>query len=662
MTNSARRAARPAGSAHIVFIAWVAVLFHGAAHPALPRGVEDVPAASPASQQSSGPTEATESQDIIWSLPLVRLGGTVSYGLGRDSSNEINNMHSGLTTTLNATTSTFIWQPWFARLNAGLGFTKTSNNSGSDVPDTDSNSENVIVTGSGQLSVLSQSKFPFEAHFARDNNRVNSNLAGSSSDSSQRYGFTQRHYRPEGDAMFGWDRSRQSSADFGDGVQDSLQLQVSHRLESHQLQLQGNRSTNRQEITDEQASQDNLSVQDNYTPDPNLSVVSMANLSRSELHLQQGNNATRVLQLGSNAFWRGEEEPVTVNGGVRVMALGADQNGYGAVGDATGSRFFTTNANAGVSYDYSRFTRLNAAFNVNSTDNGGVSSTQTSQSVGASYQPDGIEFGAARYNWGTSANASNQSGSDHSERALVLQISHSLSQSFKLDDGSTISADVNQGLSANAINRSTVSETDAPSSSHRQLTHGGSLSWDLSQLAGAALIRLSASDSRALEGNQAYFQMINFQASSTLPMSGYSSWTGALTIQAVRQGQNANGGNTQTEEGVMTSSNGSLSYQTQRVFGIRNLRFGSDLRLNLQSQQSQQSQQSYLSQFESRTQQEAAAWLNRLDYSIGRTQLRLNTMVSRTLAIRRGGGLAGDGVMQTNRSINFTVSRSFGLF
>jgi hypothetical protein len=662
MTNSARRAARPAGSAHVVFIAWVAVLFHGAAHPALPSGLEDAPVASPAVQQNNVPAEVADSQNIIWSLPLVRLGGTVSYGLGRDSSNEINNMHSGLTTTLNASTSTFIWQPWFARLNAGLGFTKTSNNSGSDVPDTDSNSENVIVTGSGQLSVLSQSKFPFEAHFDRSNNRVDSNLAGSSSDSSQRYGFTQRHYRPEGEAMFGWDRNRQSSADFGDGVQDSLQLQATHRLENHQLQLQGNRSTNRQEVTDEQASQDNLSVQDNYTPDPSLSVVSVANISRSELHLQQGNNATRMVQLGSNAFWRGDEQPVSVNGGVRVMALGADQNGYGSVGDSAGSRFVTANANAGVSYDYSQFTRLNAAFNANSTDNGGVSSTQTSQSVGASYQPEGIDFGPARYNWGTSANASNQIGSDHSERALVLQISHSLSQSFKLDGGSTISADVNQGLSANATSSSTVTETEVPSSSHRQLTHGGSLSWDLSQLAGAALLRLSASDSRALDGNQAYFQLVNFQASSTLPMNGYSSWTGALTIQAVRQGQNANGANTQSEEGVMTSSNGSLSYQTQRVFGIRNLRFGSDVRLNLQSQQSQQSQQSYLSQFESRTDQEAAAWLNRLDYTIGRTQLRLNTMVSRSLATRRGGGLAGDGVMQTNRSINFTVSRSFGLF
>lgn len=640
--------------------AWLAILFHGAAQAALPSNTEEAPAMVlvPVSKGSD------DDQASSWSLPPVRLGGSVSYNVSRQSFDGINYMQSGLMTTMKARTDTHIWQPWFARLSGTLGFSKSTDSSQNGA--IESSGANVMVTGNGQLSVLSQSKFPFEAHFERNDNRVSSDLALANGYASRRYGFSQRYYRPEGEAMLGWDRNTQTGAESGSDLQDSLLLQMSNRLENHQLQFNGSHATNRRKLTGESAKQDNFSLLDNYDPDPSVSVMSMANVSSSDLHLKQGDNTSRTTQLSSNLFWRPVDQKTTVNAGARLISLASDGTGYANFGDTQGTRALALNANVGVNYEYNRFTRINAGMNVSSVENKGVKSTHTIETLGVSYQPDDIDLRAARYNWGGSANAYNRSGGDDSESNLVLQINHRLSRSFTLEGGSIISLDAGQSFSTSTNSgnsNSTTQTTLAQPMATQQLTQNGSISWDLSRQTGAALIRMSASDSRALDGNQEYFQLINFQASSSLPTSGFSSWTGNLTYQAARQGNGNSDANPASNGGTVRSASGALNFQNRRLFGVRNLRFGSDIRLNIQSQQSQQSQQL---QLESRTNQEAAAWSNSIDYSIGRTLLRFNAMVSRNSAGKNNTNATGvtgpEDARKINRSVNFTVSRSFGMF
>lgn len=646
----ADRSARPAGVAPGGLMTLLALLCQSPAQAALPPA-----AATPAQQPApaaSATTPADDNTGMTWFLPPVRFGGSVSYNVRRDMSGDQTSTQSGLTTTLNASTNTYIWQPWFARVNGALGFTVATDSSGSSEA-AERSSKNVIVTGSGQLSVLSQSKFPFEAHFQRSDNRVSSDLALANGYASQRYGFSQRYYRPEGDAMIGWDRSTQTSADAGRDLQDSLQLRLSHRLEHHQLQLNGDRTTNKHEKTGERAVQNNLALQHSYTPDPSISVESLANISRSDNRLQQGSNDSRLLQLSSNAFWRPSGQPMTVTGGVRMFALETDSAGVAVNGNPVGARLFNANANLGVNYEFNRFTRLNAAANVNMSDNRGKKSTSTNQSVGVSYQPEAIEWGAFRYNWGTSANGSNRTGGQESERQLTLQFSHSLSRSFKLAGGSTVAVDASQSVSATA---SSVAPGSEPAAT-KQLTHNGSVSWDIPQASGSSLMRLSVSDSRALDGRQEYFQLINFQASGNRPTGSYSSWTGNLTLQATRQGRGQGlHGSTEPDKGFVTSSGGSISYQHQRLFGYRRLRFGSDLRLNSDA---------LLPLFGSAQVQELAAWENRLDYFIGRTQLRLNFLISSssspTSSVDPLSGVENtQKVRKLNKSIMFSITRSFG--
>jgi hypothetical protein len=670
-------------SAHLVkhvaiapalFMALTALLWPGVGRAALPPGSADVPAqngetkitgnAVPASTTTA---ESENRQENTWALPPVRFNGSVSYDLRRDSFEGHSSTQKGLTTTVNASTQTFLWQPWFAQLTGNVSLTMSrlnSDNNATDISNSNS-SRSLILTGGGQLSILPLSHFPFEAHFERNDSRVSNELAIANGYASQRYGFTQHYTRPQGDSIIGWDRNTQNSARSGRDQQDTWQLNASENLETQRFQLIGNRTLNRHENTGESAVQNNLTLQHSYTPNPSLSLESMGNISQAGYHLEQGDNNTRITQLSSLSFWRPADQPITVTGGARLFTLAANTSGIAVDNTSDSIRTRNANFNLGVNYELNKFTRLNAGANINLITTNGVSANNTNQTLGAAYQPDAIEFGKFRYNWSTSGSFNNSTGaSGDASRQFTLQLSHGLSRSFTLSPASHISMELTQSVAAltstGTSNQSLSNDgtlNDNAGSTER-LTHSGSLSWDLSAAPGEAQVRLSASDSRSFGGRQDFFQLINFQASSNLPTSEYSSWTGNLTIQGVRQnatiiGNTAELGilvqNSNEQHGFVTTSSGSLTYQHQRVFGIRRLRFVSDVRLNSQA---------LLPLLSGPQDQETAAWENRLDYTIGRTQLRLNILISRNTAPRSGTENL-ERRTSLNKSILLSATRSF---
>ena len=108
---------------------------------------------------------------------------------------------------------------------------------------------------------------------------------------------------------------------------------------------------------------------------------------------------------------------------------------------------------------------------------------------------------------------------------------------------------------------------------------------------------------------------------------------------------------------LVTTSSGQLGYQDNRLFGVRGLRFASDVRLNSQA---------LLPLLSGPNDQETEAWENRLDYSIGRLRIRLAALVSRNTTQKRhvtpGGEEQTERGHRINRSILFTVARSFGTY
>jgi hypothetical protein len=627
-------------------MAALAMLMSGPAQSA------ETPAATPPAES---PATAVVAPEILhWPIPIVRIGGALEYGTRRDELGEQVRRQNALSLTLKLATSTYLWEPWFARVYGNLDLTMSQDHSKaveSGISDS-SASRSIGVTGSARLTVLAQSRYPFEAHIDRSDSRLSADRTLPNGYASQRFGFTQHYLRDSGDSMLGWDRTSQTSAVNGRDQQDRAQLSLTHNAGAHRLQLLGDGARNTRQDSGESTDQKNMSLQHSYAPADTISVENMLNISRSGYNLEQGESKTGLVQLSSLALWRPEEHNVTVTGGVRLFALGVDTVGVAANDNALGAKVRNGNANLGASYELSEAARLVASVNLNLADNQGVRTRNATESVGASYQPASVELGAVRYNWSAAAAGTNRSGGLDSGRQLNLQLNHNVSRAVPLANGAAVQVEANQALST----LSGTARVAGAGTSQRQLIHGAATSWNLTRDAGSAMVRVSVSDSRSIDGRHEFFQMANLQAYSNLTSSSSSSWSGSITIQAVRHGLDVLAGEPALEGGFKPVSSGSISYQHQRLFGVRNLRFVSDLRLNGEA---------LLPLLGSARDQETAAWDNRLDYRIGRAHLRLGAMISRSSTYHNGIGpdaLGAGAQSKINRSIMFSVSRGFGQF
>ncbi len=661
----------------VVVAGLLSLVWHRVAYPALAPATRDTPSQEnePNAASKANPRAAVRAaaSETIFALPPVRLSGALSYEYRSDWADRQKMAQQGITSTINAKTVTYIWQPWFATLSAdvGLSVMRHISDSGSKVNALDSQfsnprtftSSNLATTGNIQLSALRTSSFPFQAHITKNDSRVSSSLAEPIGFASQTIGFSQGFATPYGSGSLGFDRNTQVSEYGGKDKQDSLTLSMSKTLGPNQnIQFSGLQNKNTHVSTGEQAQQGNLTVQHRYSPIQGFSLDSMANVSQTDYQLltgsgemqRMGSNETRLMQLNSVAFWRPDESPLTVTGGVRMLGLMmSSHNPFSEASSESQTR--NANVNVGVNYDFSRAVRMYASANLGMSSGAGTSNRMASESAGISYMPETKQLGDYRYDWSTSANVSNSSGSGNgngaanadpnstggASRSLALQLSHGLSRSLVLSPGSTLSMGVSQGLS------SAFRSGGAPV---QRITHSGSVSWSFSGEDSSLYLSSSVSDARSLGDSRDSFQMINFQVSSNLPTGRFSSWRGNLTIQSVRQDVPVIPGVTALDifdvsqtmnlrpTGFVTTSSGSIGYQNMRLFGIPRLRFTSDLRLNSQA---------LLPLLSGPLDRESASWDSTLDYGIGRTRLRMNTRMAKVSG-------------SANKSIMFTATRALG--
>jgi hypothetical protein len=659
----------------VVVAGLLSLVWHRAAYPALAPAAKDPQSqdsgtnSAPASA-SRAPSQAPQAE-TIFALPPVRIGGSVSYEYRSDWGDGQKMAQQGITGTINARTSTYLWQPWFATLSGELGLSvmRHHSNNGSNVNAFDSlssnpttfSSKNLATTGDMQLSVLRRTAFPFQGHYAKTDNRVSATLSAPTGYTSQTMGFTQGYASSFGNGSVGFDRNRQMSDVGGEDRQDSLSMSLSKSLGPAQdIQVTGLQSRNTHVSTDERSLQSNVTVQHRYSPVQALSLDTMGNVSQSAYRLLtgsrglMGSNETRLMQLNSIGFWRPADQPLTVTGGVRL--LGLMMNSDNPLADAaTETRMRNANFNLGMNYDFSKAVRVYANGNLSMSNGGGISNRNISESAGISYQPETKQMGEYRYDWSTSANLTNASelgnsaapttgtgGTTGPSRSLALQLGHGLSRSLLLDAGSSLSMAVSQGLSSSF-------RTGGPPV--QRITHSGTVSWSFAGNDGSTYVSAGVSDARSLGDARDSFQLINLQASSNLPTGRFSSWRGSLTIQSIRQSAPVVIGSSfnpaivdapQTvnspQTGFVTTSTGAITYQHQRLFGIPRLRLVSDVRMNSQA---------LLPVLSGPLDKESASWDNSFAYGIGRTQLRMNTRMAKTNN-------------KVNKSIMFTAMRTLG--
>jgi hypothetical protein len=600
---------------------------------------------------------APDAAPVHWPLPLLRTGGELGYGARRDEMPGQERIQKDVSLTLKLLANTYFWEPWLVRADGNLNLTMSKNVNDSYEIDAANHTRahGLGMSGAVRVNVLERSQFPLELHADRSDSRATAELGQVRGTVGEHVGFRQRYMREGGDFAIGWDRGMQRSELQGSDRQDRFQLALAQAFGAHRVQLNGDATHSVHENSGEGAALKNVTLQHNYMAGPELALDNMANLSRLNYRLLQGSSSTNLKQMSSLALWRPEERDLTVTASMRLLGLAYDSTDATGLG-LGGMRSRSGNLNLGASYGLTPEARVYGSANANLGRTNDSRSSNTSETVGASYTPATAEVGLWRYGWAASAAATDSHGGPQSGRQFTTQLSHRIGRSWQLDSGAGVGMDANQGM--NATKGGPVNGV-AGTGLARQLTHAAALWWNPTANPSQGMVRLSASDARTIDGRHEFFQMLNLQLSSSLASGRYSSWSGSLTLQSVRQGARVEDPALAAfapPKGFVSTSGGSVMYSHTRLFSVRNLRFSSDLRLN---------NLSLLPVPGTLQEHETEAWENRLDYYIGRVRLRVGTLVGRSAGVAGVGtpyGPAASTPGRVNRSIMFSLSRGFGEF
>jgi hypothetical protein len=545
-----------------------------------------------------------------WGVPPVRLWGNLAnYTSITKSENTPKTLQN--TTQVSMSASSFVWQPWFAPVNGTLGF----NFSRSKTEETVSNG--TFLTGSAGISLLPQSRFPFDASIDVSDSRTSGDVVGTGYRATRI--ALRQSYRPLVGTSFysaSFDRSVLSSSDYGEDVQNALSGNMTHQVGNHDVAVDGVYVQNHVSQSGAKSETMSLVVRDNYRPSGSRwSLSNMVNGNKADSHVSAGDQSTRVEQLSSTVTWTpATEKPLYVTGNVRYFDASSE-----VAGDSTTTR--SLSAYGGVNYEFARNARLSVAANYTTGSNLTLAGTTS-----VSYASDVIKLGKFDYSWSTGAGIGSQSGSDDSTLTRSASLGHGISRGFELGPSSFLNIRASQ--SANIAEGRTYSKT---------LTHSAGVSWSRTLEVGNLSLSLDGSDSRSFRGDPRGIQFINFQGTFNGPLSRYSQLSGSVTVQGSRS-LTASG----EQPGFDVATGGNISYSHRRFLNVRDLQFQSTLAAN-----TQQFSDRFSGTIGALPQNTTSSWDNRLDYKLGLLTFMLNGRVART-----------DG--RYAESVFFSVSRPFG--
>ncbi len=537
-----------------------------------------------------------ESSRADLAMAPIRYWGDVSYEHRVENYDQGEDQVRKLA-TVNLKGNSFLWQPWFARVNAGLGL--TYNRLDRDINGTSSGE---IVTGDAQLLMLPQSRFPLQLHFENQDSRVTGEALGSKPYSNTRYGLSQKYRSRDGSfrAQATYDNNLQKTEGQADDTSDLYTLSLGKLIKRHQFNLDGSREKAQRRSSNINYLRNNAIARHSYRPDSYFSIENMASVVETTDDTTSFVNNNRQLQITSNSFWRPLNKPVYGNAGARYYAS-LNENGN-LVSDSK-----TLNAYGGVNYDVSRAFRVTGNLTANNTENNNTSTFTSTQSLGARYNPELIYLGKFQYNWNATANMLNRSGGEFSGQHLTGQLGHNMLRRFSTRPGREYSTNFSQSF---------VTEYDTVAENINRINNSLSFTWRQGEGTGNVYLRLMGSDSRTVASpRREVYQLINLQLTSNQSLTHKSAWTGNITIHATK-----NELPNVVTGGFATTSSANILYRHVMMFNVPRLHFISDLKFDTELSRPVEI---------NREKQDRRIWENRLDYSVGRLQMRLSLRVSK---------------------------------
>lgn len=533
----------------------------------------------------------------LWTAPavafeLVDVSGSVGYTYraitGSSSSDASSNQ---LRAAVNA--QSYLWQPWFATLTAGLRLTQDA----TDYQGAGTKTDTTVLTGDLDLNVLSQSRTPFSLSYRSSDSRVDTvqlpntvTTLGGREFTTQRLALRQSYFNNQGDRFQArYDRNTWETRGGEDYLDHLIGAEMNLRRPRHTLIAKSSYQEIERNVMDQQTDTVVVNVDHYYHPNRAFRVDSMASHYDSETRATPaigstnlGDSTLDLTQLSSFLFWRPQHRPLSFSAGVRVFGMSAEN---------AGNQLEQTSVSAmsGVFYQWTKNLRLDA--NVEGTVIDNDERTQSSrQRVGALYQSDLREiFARMTWNWYTSASVQHQDFSEESILTSVLRVGHDAQRLWLTDGRGTIRLSLSQSASGSQ------QSGDADQATQR-IDHSGSLSWDKYSEGATTMVQLTLADSRGYGDQEDTQHFANLQLMRTQTLSIRSQLSGNLTVQYVRRDFIG------MRDDDTVAATGQLNFQHRDLFDIAQLRFHSDLRIS----------HAALDEGIDR-----AEWENRLSYAIG---------------------------------------------
>ena len=598
-------------------------------------------------------------QGFKFGLAPILWGGGVSETL-RYTTNSSGSSTFQNTQKIEFRAATYIWQPWLARLRGSLGLAKTQ-----DVYKTStfatSDSSYTSIFGSVALSLLSRSRFPFDATYRVDDNRSLYALSPSvgtvykSLELRQRYRpvsatsntlatytrtvattqnfnsplagdmvntrWTLRHdYRPrysKSKYSLGYDRNIWNTADGAGNASWGLQGTFTTSFDKQSLGVDARRSETYYALNGVDLSSRGIVVRHTYRRDALLSVSSSASVDQANMSAVNSYN-TRYLQANTYTTWQPDADlPLYVNASARI---------YDSSFERLGTVFLSQNQVLGLGARYAHTRNLSYALDgsIANSKNDGVVNRTVTENGSVNYSADMVKFGDASYNRNANASINFQSNTTSaSNRTLSGGAGHNLAIPYQLKGGAFLDFNVDQSV---------LARNDRLNGQNRSLTHGGRASWrPVSKGTLSGSVNAGVSDIRSFGGDeQFHYQSASLGVSALNQASANSSLRASASLQWSSNGLGQ----------YSNSANANLEYKHGRAFDVQGLRY--ELLFNHNESLSRSSNPLF-----GQSDTSVSSLDQNLDYRIGRANVRLSL------------GLARYG-KATSKSVMLHLGRSFG--
>lgn len=515
-------------------------------------------------------------------MPPISISGSIGdTAQTRDFEGEPREYSNAVTGTLRA--RSYIWQPWFVTTEGGASLTHRVVEGGIN----DDNA--LVVSGDVSLGILPVSQYPTTISYSHTDSRTEGTLGFDFV--RDRVGFTNRAAVTNDLKTF--TRFTYQTVD-QEEVGDQEDLDVGFTLNKNflnntlALNLQHSESdfnASDEDNEDEDEEVNLASLSHLYTPNPFFNLQNRATVIRDEEDQETQTRDRLSLQGVSQSFWRPKDDDYTVTAALRALREEVD---FGGISDSNDTDELLFSGVVGLNYPI--MPRLTTNYGVNATyedsqidedadpDNSGRGGRRLEAGATASISYISLDSEVLGFDWRWNANGSAQG--DYRSQAVSddggpdgtgsTSLGHSASRTIEMPllGPTRFSASQSGGVSVTSDDQE--GDYVVPNLNH-------DVSFTISDSAGGVTTyaRLSASDRREFLAEDAVeFQLFQFQLNRQATIDFDDNWVAALSLQASRrkeQGQSAD---------LTASANGRIAYISKRVFGVTNLDFISELKIN----------------------------------------------------------------------------------